>query len=1092
MEHAEREPELKGMIISDTSIKQPVFITMLMLLAIVVGGLAYSTLPVNLLPDFEIPVVAVTITYPGVGPETMAEQVAKPIEDQLITLSGVQHVSSISRDSFSLFIVEYDFDTSVDQAMADVRDKVNAVVPSLPRDVLDPVFLKFDPNQTPIMQLVISSSTERSPLELRKIVDEEVVPRLQQAPGVGSISVSGGSLRQINVLMDLEKLKSYSILPVQITRAIQSANADRGLGTITIDGQDVSLHAPSMLLTPEDIARIQITGTNYRIGDVARIEDSIAEVEQYSRLDGKDAIVLGVVRQSGTNIVEVADGIYAQLDQIFRDNPDLQYTVPEDQSEDVRVSVRSAIEELLVAGVAAMLVVFLFFRDLRNTLVTILGLPVIMIATFAALAFFNISINLLSLLALSVSVGLVIDDAIVVRENIFRQMQRGISPRLAASRGTAQVSLSVLAMSLTVIAVFLPVAFSGGITGIFFKAFGITVASAMAISLVEALTLGPMLSAHWFKRKQDAIRPEHDRELTPEEDVIEEANEPLGGLARSYEAVLAWTLKRRWLVMLVAIGVFILSIIAAGGLKFAFFPSSEEPEFALAFELPPGTPLERTNEIALELESRVLADPDVESILASVGGSGTAEQASFSVKLHEGARLEPVMARLRQELAFVPNLAFGKPTIEGGASASLDGRDIQIRVLSVDPIPTIEPFLAQLQAGAQQYSYLTDIDSSYKPGRPEVSFRLDPAKLGDLGFTNDDIASSVRALINGETATKFRQGGDEYDVVVRLEPSDRVGIAAIRSISVPTPNGNLPLSAIADVELRSSSTLIRRYDRMNEVLIGANVEGRNVTEVQMELAAAIEQMQKPAGVTVSFGGTAEMQAEGFTTLYIAMGLSVIFVYMVLASQFGSFLQPFVIMLAMPFSFIGAFLALRLTNIELSIFGMIGLIMLLGLVVKNSILMVDFTNRLRRAGLEKHFAIQRAAAIRLRPILMTTCALIAGSLPAAIGLGEGAELRRALSVVVIGGLLTSMFLTLLVVPSAYSLLDSFTTGFKRLWRRNAASSVQQPSAAASGIVAQPLSESEGTIAHQLNGAEIEQQSQTEAADQHETHSKQRLQ
>jgi HAE1 family hydrophobic/amphiphilic exporter-1 len=1081
MEHVEKEPELKGMIISDTSIKQPVFITMLMLLAVVIGGLAYSTLPVNLLPDFAIPVVAVTITYPGVGPETMAEQIAKPIEDQLITLSGVQHVSSTSRDSFTVFIIEYDFDTPIDQAMSDVRDKVNAVVPSLPRDVLDPVFLKFDPNQSPIMQLVISSSTERTPLELRKLVDSEVIPRLQQAPGVGSVSVSGGNVRQINVQMALDKLKSYSILPVQITRAIQSANADRGLGVITVEGQDVSLHAPSMLVTPDDIARVQITGTRYRVGDVAWIEDSTAEVEQYARLNGQDAIVLGIVRQSGTNIVEVADGIYAQLDQIFRDNPDLQYTVASDQSEDVRVSVRSAIEELIVAGIAAMLVVFLFFRDIRNTVVTILGLPIIMIATFAALALFNISINLLSLLALSVSVGLVIDDAIVVRENIFRQMQRGISPKVAASRGTAQVSLSVLAMSLTVIAVFLPVAFSGGISGIFFKAFGITVASAMAISLVEALTLGPMLSAHWFKRKEGQ-QDYDDRELTPEEDVIEEANEPLSGVARAYESILAWTLKRRWLVMLVTIVVFALSLVAAGGLKFAFFPTSEEPELAVGFELAPGSPLEKTNEIALELEKRVLADPDVESVLATVGGSGTAEQASFSVKLHKGAHSEAVVARLRQELAFVPNVAFGRPTVDGTASASLEGRDIQMRVLSVDPIPSILPFLAQLQAGAQQYEYLTDIDTSYKPGRPEVAFKLDPTKIGDLGFTNDDIATSVRALINGETATKFREAGEEYDVVVRLAPSDRVGIGAIQSISVPTANGNLPLSAIAEVELRSSSTVIRRYDRMNEVLIGANVEGRNVTEVQLELAAAIDQMEKPAGVSVVFGGTAQMQAEGFTTLYIAMGLSVIFVYMVLASQFGSFLQPFVIMLAMPFSFIGAFLALRLTNIELSIFGMIGLIMLLGLVVKNSILMVDFTNNLRRAGLEKDFAIHRAAAIRLRPILMTTFALIAGSLPAAIGLGEGAELRRALSVVVIGGLLTSMFLTLLVVPSAYSLLDSFTTGFGRLWKRKPAPSAQQRSALASGIVAQAPHEATSAEPATSNGAEVDQEQHAEAVDQ----------
>src|SRR5215213_8872404 len=1028
--------KLNGMVIADTSIKQPVFITMIMLLVVVVGALAYSSMPVNLLPDIDIPTVAVIMTYPGAGAESMADQVAKPLEDQLQTLNGLDHITSVNREGVTQLIVAFKTNISVDRGLQDVRDKVNAVVPSLPRDVRDPVFFKFDPNQSPIITMAVSSKSGRSPLELRTLIDDEIVPRLQQAQGVGAITVNGGQERQINVQMDLDKLKAWRILPAQLTQAISAANANQGLGTITADNRDINLRAPSMLQTPQDIARVQITGTPYRVGDVATIEDGVAEVDGYSRLDGRDSISVSIQRQSGTNTVSVADSVKAQIKTIFDANPDLTYFIPSDQSIQIKDSTDSAIEELLIAAVSAMLVVLVFFRDIRNTIVTVAGLPVIMIGTFAAISLFGVTINLVSLLALSVSVGLVIDDAIVVRENIFRQVERGATPMQAASRGTAQVALSVLAMSLTSIAVLLPVSFPSGVTGIIFKSFGITVACAMAISLVEAFTLAPMLSALFFKQKKGVTHPAAEAgTLSEQEDVLDEATEKLGAVARFYENILMWSLRRRWVVVVVALAVFALSGWAATGLKFNFFPSTDSSEFAMSFELPPGSTLAETDALAKRTEAILLKDPAVEALQSTVGGAGTSETTLFYVKLHKGEPTVATEERLRPQLNFLPTLIFGKPGF-GGANTDISGRDIQISVQTNRPLTELQPVLQQLQSKTKGLDYLTDIDTTFKPGKPELQFHLDPAKIGNLGYTNDQIASSVRALINGDRATTFRKNGKDTDVVVRLKPGDRVGVEAIRGLTIPTQSGSVPLSTLGTVELTGGPTSIRRYDRQNQVLIGANVQGRNVSEVQQELAAGIKQLNLPPDVTVSFVGFAQSQNEGFTTLFIAMGLSILFVYMVLASQFGSFLQPFVIMLAMPFSFIGAFLALRLTNIELSIFGMIGLIMLLGLVVKNSILMVDFTNRLIRAGMDKNTALGRAGAIRLRPILMTTIALVVGSLPSAIGLGEGAEIRRALSIVVIGGLITSMFLTLLVVPTAYSLLESATRRIGNLFRRRA--------------------------------------------------------
>lgn len=1059
MAHRRTEEQLDGVAIADTSIRQPVFITMLMLLTIVIGSLAYVNLPVNLLPDFSIPIVAVVVSYPGAGPDSVAEQVSKPIEDTINTINGVKHITSNSSEGVAQIIVEFETEVNVDRAEQDVREKVNAVLPRLPRDVRDPTFLKFDPNDAPIITMAVASQS-RSPLELRQLVDDEIVPRIQQVEGVGSVDVNGGQVRQINVQMDLDKLKAYAILPVQLTNVIRDANTDFGLGSINAGERDINLRAPSLLQTPEDIARIRITGTPFRVGDVATIEDGVAEVQSYARLDGRDAITLAIRKQSGTNTVAVADNVRAQIEDLFGARPDLIYFIPQDQSEAVRSSTESAIEELLMAALAALLVVFVFFRDPRNTLVTIAGLPIILIGTFAALQFFGLSINLITLLALSLSVGLVIDDAIVVRENIFRHMERGESPRVASSRGTAQVSLSVLAMTLTIIAVFLPVTFSTGITGIIFKSFGITVASAMAISLVEAFTFAPMLSAYLFKQRAKphgaAPHPAQDKPLSDADEALEEMSEDPGWMGRIYGRILHWSLVKTWhrfAVVGVAIAVLVVSGLVATQLKFQFFPAQDTHEFNMGFQLPPGTPLAQTDELARRAEAILLDDPVIEAVQTTVGGAGSAEKASFFVKLKGTTPTLETQNRLRPELDFLPGLVFGQPSFQGSGT-DVTNRPLQVSIQTTRPVNDLIPVLQTLQSEAQTIPGLADIDSTFKPGKPELRFYADPAKIGDLGITNDNIASSVRALIDGDRATVFRQNGQDVDVVVRLRPGDRASADDIRAISVPTQAGNVPLSSLVTVELATSPTTIRRYDRLNQVLIGANVVDRNLLEVQRDIEQRINEV-KPSlptelanDITISFTGQTQQTQEGFGTLLVAMGLSVLFVYMVLASQFGSFLQPLVIMLAMPFSFIGAFIALLLTGIELDITGMIGLIMLLGLVTKNSILLVDFTNRLRRAGLDKHLALERSGAIRLRPILMTTSALVVGALPVALGIhvfgsGEGTEFRRGLAIVLIGGLLTSMFLTLLVVPVAYSLLDSATTRLKGLFRRRQPAARETP-------------------------------------------------
>jgi HAE1 family hydrophobic/amphiphilic exporter-1 len=1058
--HRPTKEKLHGLWISDVSIRQPVFITMVMLAIITFGILAFRTTPVNLLPDIDVPVMSVAVAYPGAGPESVADQVVQPLEEAVNTIAGLEDITSQASEGLAVLILQFEAGTDINRIDQDVREKVNAVFPSLPRDVRQPVFQRFDPNQAPIMQVAVASTAGQTPLELRQLLDNEIVPLLQRAEGVGSIDVSGGQTRQINVLMDLEKLQAYGILPVQISGSLRQANANLGLGSITQGDQEISLRAPSLLQTPADIERIQITGTTYRIGDVARVEDGVADTVTYSRLNGSDAIILAVRKQTGTNTVEVAENVRAALAEVFAERPGLTYTIPRDDSEAVQQSVISSLEELIFASIAAFVVVWLFFGNLRSTIITMAGLPIILIGTFIFMPFFGLTINLITLLALSLCVGLVIDDAIVVRENIFRHAERGENAAVAASKGTWEVGLSVLAMTLTIVAVFVPVTFAEGTAGIVFKSFGLVIAIAILLSLVEAFTLAPMMSANVFpsvKLKGKHAHANHEPlvkvqvdDATSERDagLIMEAGEDPGRMGRAYGRALEWSLSSlssRMVVVGIAVGVLVLSGVVASGLKFTFFPEQDPHEFIMGFEAAPGTTLAETNRLAVQAEQVLRADPGVETVIANVGFTGNPERAEFFVKLIGRTPTIPVQERLRDQLGFLPRLSFALPSFQP-TSTGVSGRELQVSIQTARPLSEIAPVVQAVQAELANVPGLVDIDTDYQTGKPELRFIADPGRIGELGVTNDDIASSVRALINGDRATILRQNGVDTDVVVRLEEEDRTGVESLGAISIPTRSGTVPLSALGAVEVASSPVTIRRFDRLNQVLVGANLEGRNLTDVQREVEPRIAALGIPTDVVISYTGTLEQTSEGFDSLILAMGLSVLFVYMVLASQFGSFSQPLVIMMAMPFSFIGAFLVLRLIGIDLDITGMIGLILLLGLVVKNSILLVDFANRLRDLGLAKHEALKMAGAIRLRPILMTSLSLIAGALPTALGIhvfgtGEGSEFRKGLAWVIIGGMVTSTLLTLLVVPTVYSLMDSATERFSAWVRRRVPAAAQ---------------------------------------------------
>lgn len=1010
------------MWLSDTSIKQPIFVTMIMIALIVVGLLAYFSLPVDLLPDVSIPVVSVTTIYPGASPDEIETRVSKVLEESLGSLNGVDTIQSTSAEGVSQLVIQFQLEHSASEGVRDVQEKIAAIRNRLPQDIQDPVIQKFDFGALPIMSFAIAPKEGQfAPGALRHRADNDIKPLFERLEGVASVSVTGGREREIHVNLNLSALHARRLSPQQVVGAIQSQNISVPAGHITQNGQDLLIRTPGEFTSLDDLRNIVVSagGAPVYLRDVATVEDGFKDVERLSRLNGQDSIILSVQKQSGTNTVTVADAVKEEITKLEKDNPDLTVVIARDDSEFVRDSTNDAIFDLILGGLGAMLVVLVFFRDIRNTLVTVAGLPFIMIGTFAVMQLTGLTINMLTLLALSLSVGLVIDDAIVVRENIFRHMEKGEHPKEASSRGTAEVGLSVMAMTFTIVSVFLPVAFTSGITGRFFRAFGLTVAFAVLISLVEAFTFAPMLSAYFFKQQE-----------AEEEEEGEQGNTLYEKFEGFYRRFLGWTLRHKVMTAIVATAFFAMSLATIPFLKFAFISDTGQNGLDMATKLAAGTTLAETDAQARKVEAILAQRPEVEDVLTTVGSQGAAEQASFFVKLHKGIVADDLKDDLRASLAAVPGLAFGGGGMEGGSAASVTGRAIQIKLLSTGDFAALNQASQQVFNVIKDVPGVVDLARSYEPGKPEMRIVVDRQRAADFGLSTAQIGSTVRTLVNGQKASRYRQDGNEADILVRLRPEDRQNTAGLLSLYVSSPTGTaIPLGSVARLVPASGPTQILREDQQREIIVGANSAGRTDNEVVQDIRKRLEGVTLPDGVTLSFGGQTEQMQKSFSSLLTAMLLAVIFVYMVLASQFGSFTQPLVIMLALPLSFVGAFLGLFLTNKPMDMMAMIGMIMLMGLVTKNSIMLVDFTNQARERGLPRDEALMEAGPLRLRPIIMTTLALIVGMFPVALGIGAGGGFRATMAIAVIGGLITSTLLTLLLVPAAYGLMDDVVNFLK---------------------------------------------------------------
>lgn len=1004
------------MNIANLSIRQPVFIAMMILGLLVVGVIGYLKIPVDLFPDVTAPIVSITTVYPGAGPDEVRSIVTEPLEEALGSLNGVKNVTSTSSENVSSITVEFNLEYSAVQAASDVRERVAAVRGTFPNDVQDPLIQRFDFAALPILTIAIADrEAKNKPDELRRLVEDKIKPRLDRVDGVADVAVSGGLVREIQIALKLDELRTRRIAPSQVVSAIQTENLNLPGGKVTSNDQEINIRTPGYFQSVDEINNVVVSnarGAPVYIKDVATITDGFADVTSYSRLNGLDSIVVSIRKQSGTNTVRVADDVKAALKGVEQDYANLNVIIASDQADFIHSSTEDSITDLILGGLFASAVVFFFFRDVRNTIVTVAGLPVIMIGTFAVMNALGLSLNLITLLALSLAVGLVIDDAIVVRENIFRHMERGETPKEASSKGTNEVSLAVIAMTLTVLSVFLPIAFTSGIIGKIFREFGLTIAIAVSLSLIEAFTMAPMLSAYFFKQR--APKPGHEDE--------EGMASSLGWLDRNYRRLLGWTLGHKKTSAAIGAGVFLSIVVLAMFVEVIFFPNIDSGVFQASLQLAPGTPLSKTDAYARDIETQLRQFPGVENVFATVGGSSTPERASFTVKMKQSGLLTSAEPELRKRFTNVPGFAFSFASGFGGGTG-VTARPISFNVNGTGSFEELDQVSRDAMAAIADVPGLVDLDRSFQAGKPELHIQVDRQRASRAGLSTASVGSNVRTLLNGQTVSRYRETGREADIVVRLRPEDRARIDDVLSLSVLSSGGQMiPIRNVSSVSSSTGPTAIRRVNRQPQVVVGANYFGRTQGAVTRDVQARLKTLTLPPGVTIGTGAQAQQTNESFSALLFSMLLSVVFVYMVLGSQFSSFTQPFVLMLALPLSFVGAFLALFISRIAFDMTAMIGIILLMGLVTKNSILLVDFANRLRAQGKSRDEALLIAGPIRLRPILMTTLSLILGMLPVALGLGAGGNFRAPMAIAVIGGLITSTLLTLILVPVAYSILD----------------------------------------------------------------------
>ncbi|WNG33181.1 efflux RND transporter permease subunit [Archangium violaceum] len=1010
------------MLLSDVSIRRPVFTAMLSLCLIVLGVMGYTRLGTDLYPDISIPVVVVNTIYKGAGPGEIETQIIKPIEDAAAGISGVDKIHSFSRENVGTVIVQFKLSASLDRAVQEVRDKVSGIVNKLPQDADAPVVGRVDISAVPV--LTYAASAQADSRTVRKLIDDKLKPALAQLEGVADVRINGGDVREIQVDVDLDKARAVGVTPMDIAQRIGSENLDLPAGRLQLGPTELTVRSLGQFKSVEELRQLPVaqsrTGAQVRLEEVATITDGAAERRTSARLNGQDAVILEIIKQPGSNTVALSDAVKKQMETLV---PSLghgfQTTLLIDQSVIINENAHEVWIALIFGGAMAVLIILMFLLDPRGTFISSLALPTSVIGTFFVMYLLGYTLNQMTLLALSLAIGLLIDDAVVVREAITHRLEQGEDPVSAASKGTSDVGLAVLATTLALVAVFVPVAFMPGMVGQFLQQFGITISVAVLISLFISFTLDPMLSARLAKQRKHG---EHHQENA----LARSIRGFLDGSERVYSNILRWVLNHKWLTTGITVLVMVVSFGAASRLGVEFLSPEDRSQFIVQLILPDASSLDQTGVRVAEAEKILKGIPEVTDVYSIVGDNGDVNKARIRVltkEKHERERgIQAIKESARELLA--PALPATQvimqdlPIVDGLGG---DFFPIMVRVIGPD--------LGKLREESERIAQIlrdipgtADVRVDFNPPKPELAIEIDRARAKDLGLSAAALAMQMRMAIGGDVAAKLREGVDETDIRVRLTQRDRDTPERVRQIELATPRGMVPVTDVAKVELRDGPSVIEHENRQRQLAVYAQLNGAALGDVASQLQQRVAEKPLAPGYSLVYDGQMKLMNEQNDAFITAGLLAFVFIYMVLASQFESLKHPFTIMVSLPLALVGALLGLYFGGFHVSMGAMIGIILLMGLVTKNAILLVDGALQFLREGDSVDEALMKAGPRRLRPILMTSAAMAIGMVPTAIGKGVGSEFRAPMAIAVIGGVITSTFLTLLVVPVVFAAME----------------------------------------------------------------------
>jgi HAE1 family hydrophobic/amphiphilic exporter-1 len=1035
------------------SLKNPVFATMVMLALVVLGLFSYQKLKVDQFPNIDFPVVVVSTEYPGASPEIVESEVSKKIEEGVNSIAGISALTSRSYENQSVVVIEFQLNINGRKAAEDVREKVAAIRPSLRTEVKEPKVLRFDPSARAIWSLAVvphssdsAKGQDLTAVEMTNWSEQVLKKRLENVRGVGSVSLVGGTRREINLYLQPAAMEALGVTADQVVSAVRSENQDLPVGAIRSLEQERMVQIESRMKRPEDFERIIVArkgNVSVRLSQVARVQDGAQELETMALYNGQRTLLLTVQKAQDENTIDVIDGLVKTVADMKSQTPaGIRLEPITDNSRPIRVAVDNVRRTLIEGAILTVLIVFLFLNSWRSTVITGLTLPISLIGTFMFMQMFGFTINMITLMALSLCVGLLIDDAIVVRENIVRHVQMGKNAWNASLDGTQEIGLAVLATTLSIVAVFLPIGFMEGIIGKFFHEFGITIVAAVMISMFVSFTLDPMLSSIWHDPSIESHGKHHapvtfyDKTIGRVTAWFDQGTERL---AEGYQKILAWSLVHKRKTVLLAVGIFVLSIFMLRFVGTEFVPKADFSETTVNFQTPVGSSLEATEAKSRQVEAIIREFPEVRYTLATLntGNALGKNNASIYVRLvdrkNRQRSVDAMSGILRDRLKKVPGITV---THVGLLDAVGGNKQVEFSLQGPDQ-RELERLALGVMEKVRDIPGLVDLDSSVKANKPTIRVDVLRDSAADLGLGTGQIAGPLRTLVAGQTVGNWRAPDDQtYDVNVRLSPESRNAPQDLERLPFAVaagPDGNprvVRLGQVAKITESTGSNQINRRDLTREVAINANTYGRAAGEVSADIRKVMEGVGLPPGYRYQFGGSTKNMAESFGYAVTALAMAVIFIYMILASQFKSFLQPLALMTALPLTLIGVVLALMAFRSTLSMFSIIGVIMLMGLVTKNAILLVDFAIRAREDGMERSEALLMAARVRLRPILMTTLAMIFGMVPLAFAMTEGSEQRAPMGQAVIGGVITSSLLTLVVVPVVYCYMDDLAQWIRR--------------------------------------------------------------